>query len=568
MPKLGFKERILAIAALLIVLTIVAVSGAGLLTVVNQIEQQVLNRQETSLRVLVQALRDAGHEVSVEKDAGGAINSVIMPEIPAFTDHAMIDTVGEVTGETATIFAWEPENRDFRRMTTNIIKPDGKRAVGTVLGNASAAYAPTTSGTVFKGEAVILGSEYYTIYAPIKTPAGSTIGIAYVGVFKEVFEESVSDLQIAFLLVGVLAVAVALVLAAVTIRRQVRPLGDLVEQMQAIAAGSLDFSVPHRDRHDEIGTIAEAVEKWRAASIEAISLRRQQEDTDKEAADARQKAVSEIASSIEGSIGEAVRTVREAATGLSGSSKELQGSLELLGRNAAETAGSSTEAASSVETVSVAAEELRASSEEIARQMEETSTLIAQVTTRAGEAETRIGGLQSAADQIGTIVNLINDVAEQTNLLALNATIEAARAGEAGKGFAVVANEVKSLAGQTSKATEEINRQVQGIQTETKQAVTTVAAIVNSIESLSERVVAVSSTVREQGGATSEIARSMATASKAATDVAQAASTMQQEVNNNDRTSSVISNDSAQLMALSDRLGSETKRMVEQLRSA
>ena len=567
MAEIGFRAKIMLTVNALMVVAIIAVSLGGLYTVQSQIEDQVLNRQETSLRVLIDGLRRTGESVSVVKAPDGTISSITMERIPTFEDHAMIDNVGAVTGETATIFAWEPENKDFRRMSTNIIKPDGQRAVGTVLGEKSAAYAPTTSGKAFKGEAVILGKSYYTIYQPIIGPAGTPIGIAYVGVFKEDFLKSIADLRLTFVIVGAISIVVAVLLVWLALSRQMRPLGTLVGLTQQLASGDTQCEVPFTTKKDDIGEIARAVDLWRTTMEDSETLRAEQEREREEAETARSAVLAEIADSIEGEIGEVANQLRDSASGMTSSVNNLTSTIETVRSQSTNTESSSAQTANSVQTVAVAAEELRASSEEIARQMEATNGLIERVTGQASDAEQRIGGLKSAADEIGAIINLITEIAEQTNLLALNATIEAARAGEAGKGFAVVASEVKNLANQTAKATDDISRQVQSIQGETDAAVGTVSSIVEAIAELNETANTVSSTVEQQGSATSEIARSIDAASAAAKEVAGAAAVMLSEVEKNSTASQSVADGADNVLKLSDDLRGRATKMVTRLRA-
>lgn len=182
-------------------------------------------------------------------------------------------------------------------------------------------------------------------------------------------------------------------------------------------------------------------------------------------------------------------------------------------------AAAAEEASVNVQTVAAAAEELSCSIEEINRQVGESSKIASDAVSKADANIATIKGLEEASNRIGEVVGLISDIAEQTNLLALNATIEAARAGEAGKGFAVVASEVKNLANQTAKATEEISGQVDEMQSVTKTAVVAIEAIGKTIESMNEISVSISTAIDEQGTATQEISRNVQEASAGTAEV-------------------------------------------------
>jgi methyl-accepting chemotaxis protein len=214
-----------------------------------------------------------------------------------------------------------------------------------------------------------------------------------------------------------------------------------------------------------------------------------------------------------------VEVVASAATELQSTSQSMAGTAEATSEKATLVAAAAEEAAANVETVATAAEELHASISEISRQVSE-STRISQEAVREAERTNQlVNGLAVAADKIGEVVKLINDIASQTNLLALNATIEAARAGDAGKGFAVVANEVKNLASQTARATEDISNQISGVQSATKDAVGAIQGIGTTIGQINEIASAIAAAVEEQGAATREIARNVQEASTGTMEV-------------------------------------------------
>ncbi len=192
--RLPLVTKIALITAMLIVLTAVGVGGGAILQIRNEIASQVIERQNNSLRTLAVLVRKAFPDTKFEIDAQGRVGRVTMTAIPDFTEHDMIDEIGKVTGETATLFRWQDAEQDFFRKTTNIINAEGRRAVGTPLGKASAAYAPVAAGRTYLGEAVILGKPYYTVYHPVYDPAGKIIGILYAGVLKTHIESFVDKI--------------------------------------------------------------------------------------------------------------------------------------------------------------------------------------------------------------------------------------------------------------------------------------------------------------------------------------------------------------------------------------
>jgi len=215
----------------------------------------------------------------------------------------------------------------------------------------------------------------------------------------------------------------------------------------------------------------------------------------------------------------AVREVTDASEGLSDLARGMKADTGSVGERAAAVASAAGQAEANVQTVAAAAEELSASIAEIGRRVTHASDVSAGAAKRMAAAQGMIDGLDASARQIGDVVNLINDIASQTNLLALNATIEAARAGEAGKGFAVVANEVKSLAGQTARATDDIARQITAVQAATAEVIAAIGEIGGAIREVSEVSTAIAAAVEEQNAATDEISRNITQASEGTTAV-------------------------------------------------
>ncbi|SDQ20162.1 HAMP domain-containing methyl-accepting chemotaxis protein [Pseudovibrio sp. Tun.PSC04-5.I4] len=287
-----------------------------------------------------------------------------------------------------------------------------------------------------------------------------------------------------------------------------RPTKRLTGIMARLADGDTDVEIEGVNRKDEIGEMSRTVQVFRDNALERARLRTEQaEIVEKDAQKQREvetlisdfrSTASNLLTSVNNSMGEmgdTANTMVELAKGTSNQTERA--------------AASSSDAANNVQMVSAAAEELSSSIEEIARQVSATASVVAKATEGAHLSNDRINDLAGATMKIGEVVGLIQAIAEQTNLLALNATIEAARAGEAGKGFAVVAAEVKELANQTSKATEEISSQISAIQSSTSDAVTSIEGISQTMDEVTEYTSAIATAVEQQGAATTEISRNV-----------------------------------------------------------
>jgi methyl-accepting chemotaxis protein len=376
-----------------------------------------------------------------------------------------------------------------------------------------------------------------------------------IGTLSLMFDASrgVNDLRSAILRVTLItALALAISAAAMTAlaHRVVRPLKSLVEATSAISRGNLDYDVPGLERNDEIGQMAAALEVFKRNALARGRLEAEQKEAELRAA--AEKRV--FANEFETAIGGVIETVSSASTELEAAAHTLTKTAETTQQLSTVAATASEEASVNVQSVASATEEMTASISEIGRQVQEASRITNEAVTQARETDARINELSKSANRIGDIVKLITSVAEQTNLLALNATIEAARAGGAGKGFAVVAQEVKALAAQTAKATEEISSQISGMQTATEESVKAINQISGTIWRISEISSAIAAAVQKQGAATEEISRNVGAAAIGTAQVA----TNITDVN---RGASETGSASAQVLSSAQSLSKESNRL-------
>jgi methyl-accepting chemotaxis protein len=358
-------------------------------------------------------------------------------------------------------------------------------------------------------------------YDPIKDASGKVLGIFFVGLKKSVQLEAIGHITQNIIFI-VAALSVILGFANyVVIRKQLKPLAAIGDVMSRLQRDDINVEVPARNRHDEIGRMANAVEIFKEGIIEKLKLRKEQEDNQKHALETQKLAMQAIATNFEKSVIGIVNSVAAAATQLQSSAQGMSATAEETSRQSNAVSAAAEQAMRNVQSVASAAEELNSSIGEINRQIADSVTIAGECVKEVEVTGTAMQTLAKAATDIGNVVKLIEDIASQVNLLALNATIEAARAGEAGRGFAVVAGEVKSLAGQVGNAAKSITQQIEDIQVQTTNAVQTIDAITGTIKKINDISKSVAIAVEGQGSATREISRSIQETAAGTSEVTQ-----------------------------------------------
>ncbi|TQV75664.1 methyl-accepting chemotaxis protein [Denitrobaculum tricleocarpae] len=301
--------------------------------------------------------------------------------------------------------------------------------------------------------------------------------------------------------------------------RSIMPLRNLTCDMLKLAEGDLSVEIPPVRSRDEVGEITKAVLVFRDNALEFKRLEEEQKAREARQASERREEMTRMADEFDQRVGSVVSAVERAAVDMQGLASGLSETMAQTTSRSAAMDSVSKEASGSVQTAAQATEALSASIREISSNVADTAETAKACALSAETSQSKLTDLQSAVDEIDGVIKSINDVAEQTNLLALNATIEAARAGEAGKGFAVVATEVKSLAGQTHKMTEEISQKVADVKSSAEATAGSVLDILGRIQSVDEKTASVSTAIEQQDASTQEINDNIQAASNGTKEV-------------------------------------------------
>ncbi|MFA7413459.1 MAG: methyl-accepting chemotaxis protein [Rhizobium sp.] len=559
--RFGLVGTVTATTIMILVVSLAAVALAISSSITSRIEEQAITSQDTSMRTAATLVgRDLpGAKITWGKD--GNVERIVADAVPAeFSSHDMIDAIGRMTGQTATIFAWDPESKDFWRKTTNIIKPDGKRAVGTALGQKGAVYPVVTQGKTYRGEAVILDIPYYTIYQPIFSPAGDVIGILYAGVRASEINGMATEMAWTIGITALLALLAAAGVMTLIARKILGSLPRLTAVAGNLAQGQLNLAVPHQDMQNEIGALARSLEVFRESAVQKVELERksaesqslgEQERAAREADKAQearqtQMAVDALANGLRAlSEGDLTARIDQPFTSgldklrvdFNNSVEKLNATLSQLRTETLGVQGNSSEIRSATDDLSRRTEQQAASLEETSAALDEITAAVKSASARADEAtelagatrkstETSskvvsdavdaMGRIENASNEISKIINVIDEIAFQTNLLALNAGVEAARAGDAGKGFAVVAQEVRELAQRSANAAKDIKALITKSGEEVSGGVRLVRATGQALEEISgqvsrinDHINSIATAAREQATGLHEISSSV-----------------------------------------------------------
>jgi methyl-accepting chemotaxis protein len=346
------------------------------------------------------------------------------------------------------------------------------------------------------------------------------------------------------------------------------PIRAIAEVLLQLANGNKTVEVPYADRGDEVGENARAARIFKDNLLRIEKMEAEQKELERRAAQQRKADMHRLADEFQKAVGSIVDTVSIASSQLESAAGALTKTADTTQQLSGMVAAASEQTSTNVQGVAAASEQLSSTVTEISRQVQESSIIANSAVEQANKTNVSVVELSQSAERIGNVIGLINNIAGQTNLLALNATIEAARAGEAGKGFAVVAQEVKALADQTGKATNEIAGQISAMQTATGDAVAAIKEITATINRMSEISGAIAAAVEEQGATTQEISRNVSEAAKGTAEVASSITDVSRGASETGSASSQVLASAKGLSGESARLRTEVENFLSTVRAA
>jgi methyl-accepting chemotaxis protein len=567
-PRLKLGPKAVLSAAFLIALNTALLVGAGYWSLTRDFNLRSERDIDRSLRTLTLAFGESYPDAKITLRSDGVVERVVVPNMPEFSDHRIVDRATSYVGGNATLFVYDDATNQFVRRTTNVKKENGERAVGTQLAADHPGQAVLRRGETYKGPAILFGSRFYTAYQPVFNPSGKVVGVIYVGIATAELDGMLRQAILAMVVAAGIAALLALLGTLLLVRRITKPLNAVADTLTALADGRTDVEVRYADRHDEIGIIARTIGVFKTNRIERRQLEAERLNAEKAATEQRKAELSQFVESFRTKVGGIIEQVLNSSHTFEKDTRQLSVTAHSTAEMSGQSADASRQASEHVRSAATASDQLSLSIIEISRRVQDSNGIAADAVKQANATDERMAELSAAGDRIGDVVKLITSIAEQTNLLALNATIEAARAGDAGRGFAVVAQEVKNLAGQTAKATDEISSHIVNMQRATGESVEAIKAIGQTIGRISEITASISAAVEEQGAATQNIAHGVQAAAGGTLQVAENIECVARNAGETETTSGQMLQSAKALSNVSIHLRDSVEEFLDSVRAA
>ncbi|TAV72358.1 methyl-accepting chemotaxis protein [Rhizobium leguminosarum] len=546
-------RQIVAITLFLLAISTAAIVGVTYYNLSHQVMAGAVSDAKDAARAMAVLYGAADQAAKVElKD--NQLSAVTEDAIPALADHSLVDRTAQSIAGVATIF--QKQGGDYVRISTNVKKENGDRAVGTKLIAEHPAQPVLVRGEAYYGPAELFGRKFMTGYFPIKNASNANVGILFIGIPMEVYYQRMYELQMLVLGVGLVVMLIVGVLAFYAIRLSVKPLRALTASVHSISAGDLEGAIPCVEKKNEFGDIGRALALFsdsararrdletQAAEQRALSdAERARNDADKRSLDGQiDFAVNQLAAGLgrlsQGDVSQTIGTpfvgrleqlrvdfnasllrLQDTLSGIRDSASTIQRNSSAVSASAGELSKRTEAQAANLEETAAAVEEITVTVRSSAERAREANNVVAATKKTAdssgavvGDAVAAMDRIEQASQRIEQIIEVIDDIAFQTNLLALNAGIEAARAGEAGKGFAVVAQEVRELAQRSADAAREIKSLIETSSREVTAGSELVQKTGSVLASISQEIIAISGHVetiatasRDQSAALQEV---------------------------------------------------------------